>query len=271
MKQILNSKTFLDWPNLEIEYYKPVELFIDSFQGLDINKDSFKILYVKEAEAISHFREQVIKNHHLFDAVLTYDEKIMKNCKNAYFLLFGTSWIHNYKFVEKEFQVSHLTGNKIMTDGHVLRQKIHYKQDKIKIKKDFYISKHGGVENFLNNKILKDEKEPLFQSQFHICIENSKQNNYFTEKIMDCFVTKTVPIYWGCPNIADFFDLKGIFVVNNFEDVLNVCNSLNEQSYKNMIDNIEINFTKSQKFINIKKNLEELIKKIIKNNTNENL
>ncbi len=271
MKQILNSKTCPEWPNIEIECDKPVELFIDSFYGFDVNKKTFKILYVKEAEAISNFKKQVIENYNLFDAVLTYDEEILQKCYNSYFMPFGTTWIHDYDFPEKKFQISHLTGNKTQTEGHLLRQKIHYKQNKIKNNKDFYISSNGGVENFMNNKMLGEKKEPLFNSQFHICIENSRQKNYFTEKIMDCFATKTIPIYWGCPNIADFFDLKGIFVVNNFEDMLNVCNSLNEQSYKKMIDNIEINFTKSQKFINIKKNLEELIKKIIKNNTNENL
>ncbi len=38
---------------------------------------------------------------------------------------------------------------------------------------------------------------------FNICFENSKTNSYMTEKIFDCFVSKTVPIYFGAPNIEE--------------------------------------------------------------------
>jgi hypothetical protein len=263
MKQIINSNTYPDWPNIEVDYHKPVELFIDSFIGFDLKRNSFKILYVKEAEVISKFKKQAIDNHKLFDAVLTYDEEILEKCKNSYFLPFGTTWIHNYNFPEKKFQISHLTGHKTQTEGHLLRQKIHYKQGKIKNNKDFYISKYGGVENFMNNKILGEKKEPLFDSQFHICIENSREKNYFTEKIMDCFVTKTIPIYWGCPNIVDFFDINGMFIVNSFEEIISVCNNLNEKTYKEMMIYLEKNLTNSQNFTNINENLTKYIKEIL--------
>jgi hypothetical protein len=36
---------------------------------------------------------------------------------------------------------------------------------------------------------------------FHIAVENVKIDNWYTEKISQSFATKTVPIYWGCPNI----------------------------------------------------------------------
>jgi hypothetical protein len=264
MKQILNSKTYPDFPNIEIEYYKPVELFIDSFEGLDLQRDSFKILYVKEAEAISKFKEHAIKNYNVFDAIITYEEDILKKCKNSYFLPFGTTWIHNYEFAEKKFQISHLTGDKVMTEGHVMRQKIHYKQNKIKNPIDFYISHKGGVENFANNKILGDKKEPLFDSKFHVCIENSKQKNYFTEKIIDCFVTKTIPIYWGCPNIGDFFELEGIIVVNSVEEIINVCNKLSEKEYDKIFYSIEKNIDISKKYINLTSQLSAVINKILK-------
>ena len=46
MKQILNSNIDPNWPAIEIDYHKPVDLFIDSFNGYDQNKDSFKILEI---------------------------------------------------------------------------------------------------------------------------------------------------------------------------------------------------------------------------------
>lgn len=253
MKQIVNSNIFPEFPNIEIDYHKPIDLFIDSFLGYDNKKDSIKILWVKEAEEISGFKKLAIEHSSLFDFILTYEDDILKQCKNSYFIPFGTTWIHNYDIdTKKKFQISHITGHKEITEGHKLRKKIHYKQDKINIPKDFYISKFGGVDNFCNNKILGEKKEPVFESQFHICIENSKQKNFFTEKLIDCFVSKTVPIYYGCDNIGDFFNLNGMFVVNSLQDIIDCCNKLTDESYNKMLPFIEKNLVLSQKYIDIK-------------------
>jgi hypothetical protein len=41
-------------------------------------------------------------------------------------------------------------------------------------------------------------------------IESCQEPGYFTEKIIDCFLTGTIPIYWGDPNIRDIFNPGGI-------------------------------------------------------------
>lgn len=266
MKQVINSYITPGWPNVEVEYDRPIELFIDGFQGYDPKRNTFKILWVKEAEAISHFKKHVIENHMAFDVILTFDEEILAKCSNAHFMEFGTGWVKDYSFTEKKFQISHLTGNKEMAPGHLIRKKIHYKQEKIKNPKDFFISGYGGVENFANNKTLGPAKDALFESQFHICIENSQQKNYFTEKVVDCFSTKTIPIYWGCPNISDFFDVRGIYVANSFEEIMEICNSLNENSYSEKLEYVEKNFELCQKYITIIDRFEVLIKKILHEN-----
>ena len=35
---------------------------------------------------------------------------------------------------------------------------------------------------------------------FSVCIENDVYDTYFTEKILDCFATGTIPIYKGTKN-----------------------------------------------------------------------
>ena len=264
MKQLVVSNIDPSWPNIEIEYHKPIELFIDSLFGYDPNRNSFKILWVKEMEAISGFKQTAMQNKNMFDAILTYDDEILRECDNSHLMLFGTSWVHDYKFKEKKFQISHLTGHKNYTTGHKLRQKVHYKQDKINTPKDFYISQYGGVDNFSNNKILLESKHPLFDSQFHICIENSQQSNCFTEKLIDCFVTKTIPIYFGAPNIEKYFDTNGMFIVNSFEEILKISNSLTEQDYKSRELYLEKNFEFAQQYVNIVDRLKTLITKVLK-------
>jgi len=173
---------------------------------------------------------------------------------------FGTSWIHNYDYsTKKKFQVSHLVGNKSLTYGHKLRKEIYYNQDKLKIPTDFYVSSFSPIQNTNNSKIIYDSKNELFESQFHICIENSKQKNLFTEKLIDCLFTKTVPIFYGCDNIGDFFDIRGFYIINNFLDLMNVCNNLTENSYYDKIDYIEKNFKLSINYVNLLDRLQKII------------
>ena len=269
MKQLVNSTSEPGWPNIEVDYSRPIELFVDNFVGYDPNKNTFKILWIKESEEISKFKAHAIANCKKFDAIITYDEGIMNQCDNAYFMEFGTAWVFDYDLsIPKKFQISHLTGFKEMTKGHIMRKKVHYKQNKIKNPIDFYISRHGGVENSFDNKTLGDSKSPLFDSQFHICIENSRQKNFFTEKLIDCFVTKTIPIYWGCENIEKFFDTDGFFIAKEFKDIIKICNSLDDNTYKEKLKYVENNFDLSQKYITIIDRLEIVINKILKKNAN---
>jgi len=265
MKQIINSYITPEWPNVEVEFNKPIELFIDGFMNYNPNKNTFKILWVKEAEEISKFKNIAIENHKKFDIVLSYDEEILQKCNNSHFMPFGTTWIKEFNINQpKKFQISHLTGHKEMTPLHLLRKKVYYKQTQIKNPIDFYISKYGGVENVFNNKCLNDCKNPLFESQFHITIENSKQKNYFTEKLIDCFVTKTIPIYCGCENIQDFFDIRGMFIVNNFKEIIEICNSIDKDTYDKMREYIEINFQKAQEYANIREKFKTTMINILK-------
>jgi hypothetical protein len=66
---------------------------------------------------------------------------------------------------------------------------------KFKDKMDLYGRGYNPVEYKL--KCLKDYA-------FSLTIENTKKDYYFTEKLIDCFMTGTVPIYWGCPSIQKF-------------------------------------------------------------------
>lgn len=265
MKQLINGKTTSDWPNVEVEYNKPIELFIDSIYGLDISKDTLKVLWVKEVREISNFSTTAIQNAKHFDIILTYDDEILKNCNNSYFMPFGSTWIQSFENEKKVFGVSHLTGNKFITYGHKLRHEIHHKQKEIRIPTNFYVSKYGGPNLYENNLILKDIKNPLFNTQFHICIENSNQKNLFTEKLVDTLITKTVPIFWGTDNISDFFNEKGFFRVYNSQDIVYICNSLTDNTYESMKPYIEDNYNKVLEYANLSDNFRITLEKILKN------
>jgi hypothetical protein len=66
-------------------------------------------------------------------------------------------------------------------------------------------------------------------------------NNYFSEKLMDCFTTETIPIYVGCPNIDKFFNIDGIIVAKDENDIIKICNSLDVDFYKSIEYSIKEN------------------------------
>ena len=63
---------------------------------------------------------------------------------------------------------------------------------------------------FLNNTgfVTKNKVELQKKYRFTIAFENEKYTNYCTEKIMDAFISRTIPIYWGDCTIEEKINSK---------------------------------------------------------------
>jgi GH15 family glucan-1,4-alpha-glucosidase len=101
---------------------------------------------------------------------------------------------------------------------------------------------------------------------FHIAIENTSMKNAFSEKLIDCFQTRTVPIHYGCPNISDYFNINGVIVVNNLSEIITACNKLTPKTYDDMLPAIEDNFNKSHDWCDDMKQLRNRLIKLINEN-----
>jgi hypothetical protein len=68
------------------------------------------------------------------------------------------------------------------------------------------IDVYGRGFNYIDDKFdaLKDYK-------YSVAIENKSIPNYFSEKLIECFMTYTLPIYAGCTNIHEYFDADVVF------------------------------------------------------------
>ena len=49
---------------------------------------------------------------------------------------------------------------------------------------------------------------------YSLACENGQIPNYFTEKIIDCYLSLTMPIYWGAPNINEYFPTDSYCVID---------------------------------------------------------
>jgi hypothetical protein len=77
---------------------------------------------------------------------------------------------------------------------------------------------------------------------FHVAVENVKANNWYTEKIGEAFSTKTLPIYWGCPNIGEFYDSRGIITFETKEELIDIINNLTPELYYELKPYIDYNY-----------------------------
>ncbi len=64
-----------------------------------------------------------------------------------------------------------------------------------------------------------DKLEFLKNYKFSFAFENVSHPGYCTEKITQSFAANTIPIYWGDPKIADYFNEKSFININAFENI----------------------------------------------------
>lgn len=216
-------------------------------------KGTFNIFYACEPWVINRhdqILEWILQNWHYFDLVLSHDDRIISGCPNAKPFHWTSALINEgetFLYENKKFQVSFICGGKLMCKGHYIRRNCWERQNEIKIPKKLFYSTQvmGNLPIFQENLPLpKNSKYPAFvDSMFHIAMENCNVKGYFSEKIVDCFIAKTIPIYFGCPNIGDFFHIEGIIVANSVDDIINIVNNLTESDFYSRMEWMEKNYT----------------------------
>ena len=103
----------------------------------------------------------------------------------------------NTKAPEKTKLISVITSNKAFTKGHYDR--INFVE---KLKKH-YGDKLDVFGRGFNS--FKDKWDALAPYKYHIALENSSAKYYWTEKLSDCYLTGTYPVYYGCTNLNEYF------------------------------------------------------------------
>lgn len=234
---------------------KDTRFYIDTKDYIADSK--FQVYLQMEPEAISPIRQYLLENYKRYNTILCFDSEVLKNCENAVKLTFYTvTWLdeEDYKNIDiskKKFKISCLVGFKQMAPGHTVRLLLYFQQTLLSnFPFTFYRScvfphlPEIGSNPFLGSKECNAKRDLFMTYQFHLAIENSKQENYFTEKLIDCLITKTIPIYYGCPNIEEYFDTNGWILLETGEpsEVIQKCSVLHESYYMNYIETIEKNY-----------------------------
>ena len=260
--------------SVDIDTEKNVDVYIDCFEPSKMAKGDIRIIILQEpfmpnAQELYDF---VRTNQDKYTYLLTYLDEFLTTIPKARLLMATSCWVRGYVPKEKKFSISTLVGGKVnpIFPGYKLRHDLWKMQDMILTPKDFYLSGEVrwaeadyNTNKHIEGSIVPLSKAPLFDSQFHIAIENISMRNMFTEKLIDCFQTRTVPIYYGCTNIGDFFNPLGMFQVNNLREMIDVCNSLTSDLYELMMPYIRENYIRSQRYCVYDDQIKKAIIKLI--------
>jgi hypothetical protein len=73
-----------------------------------------------------------------------------------------------------------------------------------------------------------DKWDVLSPYKYSIAIENSCFHNWMTEKLPDCYLAQTFPLYCGCPNVNDYFDQGSLEIIDldNFSGAVAIIEKL---------------------------------------------
>jgi len=89
------------------------------------------------------------------------------------------------------------------------------------------------------NRDAEVKSDAIYPYKYHIALENQATHNVVTEKLYDSYLGLAYPIYWGAPNITDYFSKDSITPINvfNFEEArLQVEKILDEDPYDKKLD-----------------------------------
>lgn len=205
------------WKNIEMSEYNEAEWVICFDSHVDNHHLNKKILQVRQEPDLIHS----YKRSKIADSFLDHENDVQ-----------SIFW-----FIDKPFDVlnelkyrdlSSIKKNKcsaIFSNKYTFRNNFFSSISKELLDVDFYgrnIEPVVGSSRYkgpLSNGLCKFDG--LISYEKSIAIENSSQKNYFTEKLIDCFMSWSMPIYWGCPNIFDLFPKESIRAINldDLEDV----------------------------------------------------
>jgi hypothetical protein len=261
--------------------YKPITIFNDypaSLEELSLNP--INILLINEPNEFFGLHDYAIQYGNNYNVVLTWSQKILDKLPNAYLFPLGERNIdleYSKTFENKEriFEVSFLRGILNKIEGHHLRHRIFDRESQINIPYKWWpvlsdfnwnkMNRPDGNDLPNGNPIEGEGKKEVWNrnAMFHVAVENSKYQNLLTDKIIDCFCTKTLPIYWGAPNIGDFYDERGIITFKDENELIDIINKLTPEDYYSRLEyinnNYEIALKNSNFFQRIENFLDELI------------
>lgn len=220
-----------------------VSVFTDRMLWHVMNSEAaMKVAWIIEPREVfgSQPHRDVVKLEHQFDLIFTHDKRLLKRGDKYKLAPWGGCWIPEEDWAiypKKIVKPSLIASNKTMTQGHNLRHVI--------------AREFGDRVDMVGHhpyRPIKNKLEVLCDRAFAVVVMNAREENWFSELLIDTLVTGTVPIFWGCPNIADYFDVRGFLSFSNLDQLDDILDNLSMELYDSMKTAIINNFEEAKRY-----------------------
>ena len=172
------------------------------------------ILVTTEPSSITRYGRAFAKQFHYL--LTNQDEKVLPH-PNAMRSQTGMLWYYG-KDYDSIVAVTHPTKTKKIStvcsnkrQGHTIHR-LRYDFTKIMEERIPELERFGRGFTWLETKA-----DGLDDYEFHVAIENHYAPNVWTEKLADAFLGFTVPIYFGCPNVYDYFPKESLIQIDIYD------------------------------------------------------
>ncbi len=176
-----------------------------------------------------------------FFKVLTANQALLAAIPNGLRLLFGSTWVPYWKTInlEKNRMTTLIASGKKSLPGHRLRHRL----------ADWIFRNNGDVDVVGRGyKPFEHKHDALAAYRYSVVVENVQEPSYFSEKLIDCLLCKTVPIYWGAPDIGGVFVAEGMIVCNSFEEIITALANISEADYQRRLKHISTNQLRAARY-----------------------
>jgi hypothetical protein len=230
---------YIEWNRYPVNSDDDIVFYTDYSLGKVGDKNKSIAWLLESPDITTQSYDWIESNNYRFKNVLTHSRKLLEKGENYIFCPTGGCWIkpEDQKIYDKSKLVSIIASSKRITNGHMLR---HNSIQIFRNKMDVYGRGYNPVDYKLD--ALKDYA-------FSLTIENTNKDFYFTEKLIDCFMTGTVPIYWGCSSICKFFNPDGMIIFDNIRELKKILDGISLEQYAIMKDAIYDNFERAKNYL----------------------
>lgn len=192
-----NEITFTENSVTECDYLVILEYPKENF-SIKVNQDNIIHICSEPPNEVSDYRQFANKNVSLiFNQLDIKRNNILSHGALPWHIDKDFDFLSNLKSdnLVKEDKITWITSNQRGSKGH--QERMTYLES---IKSLPFVSLYGrGIQP------ISDKWDVLSTSKYAIAYENFQSDYYWTEKISDCFLSYTMPIYFGCNSIEQYF------------------------------------------------------------------
>jgi hypothetical protein len=229
-----------------------ITVFTDKFvhKAYSHYLEGIKIAWLMEPKAVYQggynmiSKQQPVKYTMGYDYIMSHNINFLRQFpeKQRVFCPGSGSSLYEYewKIYPKTKSILTVVGNKNTTEGHKFRHEV--------------VEKFGDQIDVIGRSCApfppEKRAEMYAPYRFQIVVHNSAVEDYWTDILLDCFLTGTIPIVWKGDFLKKYFNEQGYFTFKKLRSLGFIISDLNSHGnliYENCLLAVEDNFERAKK------------------------